>query len=168
MGGVAEVGVFAGDFARYINEYFPADKLYLFDTFEGFQEQDILVEKRNGYSCASVGDYSLTSVEVVMKKMRYPENVIIRKGYFPDTAYGINETFKFVNLDLDLYLPTLKGLDFFKNRMIREGVILIHDYFNMTFNGVKMAVDKFMNDNPHLSLVPIGDTLSVMIMGFAR
>lgn len=40
-GACAEAGVFAGDFAKYINQYFPTKKLYLFDTFEGFSINDI-------------------------------------------------------------------------------------------------------------------------------
>lgn len=35
-GCVAEVGVFQGEFASVINKNFPDRKLYLFDTFEGF------------------------------------------------------------------------------------------------------------------------------------
>jgi O-methyltransferase len=43
-GNVAELGVFRGDFAKFINMSFPDRKLYLFDTFEGFDKKDIEVE----------------------------------------------------------------------------------------------------------------------------
>src|ERR1041385_1300392 len=36
QGDVAEVGVYKGEFAKRLNQLFPAKKLYLFDTFEGF------------------------------------------------------------------------------------------------------------------------------------
>src|SRR6476659_3538818 len=49
-GHVAELGVYKGKFARYINEYFPGRKLYLFDTFEGFDERDIAKEQHHNYS----------------------------------------------------------------------------------------------------------------------
>ena len=39
LGSVAEVGVYKGDFAKYINYFFPDRKLYLFDTFEGFPDE---------------------------------------------------------------------------------------------------------------------------------
>lgn len=39
-GNVAELGVYKGKFARYINQYFPDRTLYLFDTFLGFDERD--------------------------------------------------------------------------------------------------------------------------------
>jgi O-methyltransferase len=45
-GNVAELGVFRGDFAKHINVAFPDRKLYLFDTFDGFNEKDILAEER--------------------------------------------------------------------------------------------------------------------------
>jgi hypothetical protein len=40
-GNVAELGVYQGGFAQYINQIFPDRKLYLFDTFEGFNESDV-------------------------------------------------------------------------------------------------------------------------------
>lgn len=46
-GNVAELGVFRGDFAKFINLSFPDRKLYLFDTFEGFDEKDIFIEYKN-------------------------------------------------------------------------------------------------------------------------
>jgi O-methyltransferase len=50
-GNVAELGVFRGDFAKFINISFPDRKLYLFDTFEGFDEKDIEAEyiKKQSY-----------------------------------------------------------------------------------------------------------------------
>lgn len=44
-GNVAECGVFKGDSAKFINKFFPDRKLYLFDTFEGFDDKDIAAEK---------------------------------------------------------------------------------------------------------------------------
>lgn len=47
-GNVAEAGVFRGEFAQYINDAFPDKKLYLFDTFDGFDANEILNEMKNG------------------------------------------------------------------------------------------------------------------------
>jgi O-methyltransferase len=41
-GNVAELGVYKGKFARYLNHFFPDRKLYLFDTFEGFDNRDVV------------------------------------------------------------------------------------------------------------------------------
>lgn len=47
---IAEGGVFQGDFAKEINRCFPNNKLFLFDTFEGFDERDTKKEHDNGFS----------------------------------------------------------------------------------------------------------------------
>lgn len=41
-GSVAEAGVYQGNFSAVINKCFPTRKLYLFDTFEGFDSKEIL------------------------------------------------------------------------------------------------------------------------------
>jgi hypothetical protein len=164
-GNCAEAGVFQGEFAQQINRCFPDRKLYLFDTFEGFSEKDVQVEKSNGYSKATVGQYSLTSEEIVMSKMVHPENCIVRKGFFPDSAKGVNDTFCFVNLDMDLYQPTLEGLEFFATKMNHHGIILVHDYFSH-YQGVEKAVHEFLEQKRQLQMVPIGDEISIAIVGF--
>src|SRR6185436_15032608 len=49
-GNVAELGVYKGKFARYINQYFPNKTLYLFDTFMGFDERDTKKEVEKKFS----------------------------------------------------------------------------------------------------------------------
>jgi O-methyltransferase len=110
-GSVAEAGVFRGDFAKHINATFPDRTLYLFDTFEGFPESDVVKEVLP--SAANVGNYSFTSVDIVMSKLPHPERAVIKQGYFPESAAGIDDVFCFVNLDLDLYQPTYEGLKYF-------------------------------------------------------
>ena len=51
-GNVAELGVYKGDFAKRLNLLFPEKKLYLFDTFEGFNKLDIKVERDKGFGNA--------------------------------------------------------------------------------------------------------------------
>lgn len=161
----AEAGVFEGDFAQIINAAFPDRKLHLFDTFEGFDLRDI--EKEKDYSKAQVGDYKNTTVETVISKMLYPDNCIVHKGYFPETAKGIENKFFFVNLDLDLYEPTYNGLVFFSDKMVEDGIILVHDYFAENFKGPKKAVDRFCSEySRKIMKLPIGDGISIMLVGF--
>lgn len=162
FGAVAEAGVFQGEFAKVINESFFDRKLYLFDTFEGFDAKDIAYEEQNGYSSAKAGYLNITTEELVMKKMKYPENCIIRKGYFPDSAEGIAEKFCFVNLDMDLYKPTLEGLRFFYPRMNPGGIIVVHDYFTEGYEGVNAALEEFQKEC-RIYPFPIGDSISVAI-----
>ena len=156
-GDLAELGVYQGDFAAQINRRFPDRKLYLFDTFEGFDSRDILVENRNEHSRAAVGDFSDTSVELMLSKMSAPEQVVVRKGYFPNTADGVNAEFAFVSLDADLYEPTFNGLKWFYPRMVSGGIILLHDYRNARFSGVFAAVEDYEKAFGPLLLLPVGD-----------
>ena len=227
-GAAAELGVYRGDTAWQINDLFADRKLYLFDTFEGFDERDLVSESTAGDKSARYDkknhkdfsntnsekahrefsdtnserahrefsdtnservhrdfsntnservhrefsntnservhkDFSDTSVDIVMERMPHPENCIIKKGYFPETAESLeDETFAFVSLDPDLYAPVLSGLEFFYPRLSKGGVIVVHDYDNKQFEGVRRAVDEFENkmsgsgEEP-LCLVPLGD-----------
>ena len=163
---VAEGGVFQGEFAKEINACFPNSTLYLFDTFKGFDVRDIAIENTGGYSESETGHLGIANEEDVISKLPHPEKAIIRKGYFPETAKGLeNEKFFFVNLDFDLYQPTLEGLRFFYPRLLFRGVILIHDFFTPGYHGVSQAVYDFEKELRHdLTVLPIGDHCSIAVV----
>jgi len=162
-GDLAELGVYQGDFAARINSRFPERTLYLFDTFEGFDARDMASE--TGYSKASAGDFADTSVELVLSKLRAPEAAVVRKGYFPETAEGLEARFAFVSLDADLYEPTFAGLEWFYPRMVSGGILLLHDYENARFSGVRAAVDAYERTCGPLLMLPVGDLHgSVMVI----
>ena len=165
-GACAEVGVFRGESAKKINHYFHDRKLHLYDTFEGFSEMDIEIENQFGSRHVKEGQFGDTSLQIVMEHMETPENVIIHKGYFPDTAAGLEDKFCFVRIDLDLYAPTKSALDIFTPLMSGGGVILVHDYFGSQYPGIKKVVNEFLSKNPNLCKMPIGDAMSIAIMGF--
>lgn len=168
-GAIAECGVFRGDFTHYLCEYFPDNKIYLFDTFEGFDKNDLEIEK--GLDNAAFNDspsnsteaFSSTEIEIVQSKLTRPERVEIRKGYFPDTAEGVDDRFLFVSLDMDLYKPMLAGLKFFYPRMIRGGIILCHDYYSSRYSGVKKAFSEFSKEKDIIA-IPVGDGYSYAIV----
>ena len=92
----------------------------------------------------------------------------IQEGFmvvFPtETAYGLeNEKCVFVNLDFDLYDPILAGLRIFFPKMVKGGVILVHDYYNNGYKGVKQAVEKFEKEYS-FTKIPIGDHCSICIV----
>lgn len=155
-GCIGELGVYKGYIARELNTLFKDRKLYLFDTFAGFNENDVEFENQLLNSNIRKGKFNDTSVEYVKSIMPYPENIIICKGYFPDTAKDIEEKFAFVSLDADLYLPTLEGLKFFYPRLSKGGYILVHDYNSTQFKGVKKAVNDFAKDK-EINIIPLCD-----------
>jgi O-methyltransferase len=155
QGNVAELGVYRGDFAKFINRAFPDRKLYLFDTFEGFDKRDVETELKNKFSTGEQ-DFSETSVELVLNKMENRQNCIIKKGFFPETAEGVNDTFSFVSIDVDLYEPMNKGLHFFYESLNNGGYIMLHDYNNNGYKGIKVALRKF-SEEKKISYFPICD-----------
>lgn len=163
---VAEGGVFQGEFAKEINRYFPNASLYLFDTFEGFDGRDLVVEAENNYSEKEVHHLHNTTEQLVLGKLPYPQRAVIRKGFFPETTVGLpEETFSFVNLDFDLYMPILEGIRYFYPRLEKNAIMLIHDYFNPGYLGVAEAVRDYEEEaGISLCKFPIGDHCSIAIV----
>jgi hypothetical protein len=169
-GNIAEGGVFEGYFAKMLNLAFPDRMLYLFDTFEGFDARDTLDERGDAINRVGHNKPNILEQDFI-SNLPFPEKVILHKGYFPDTTKNINDSFVFVNLDFDLYKPTLAGLEYFWPRMTSGGVILVHDYFNalsigqdiIAHEGVFRAVNEFA-DKYKTPFVPIGDEMSVVFI----
>lgn len=162
-GAIGELGVYQGDQAMLLNALFPDRALYLFDTFSGFSEKDLGSESGKNFSSASVGDFANTSIALVMGKMPHPDRIKIFQGYFPDTASGIEERFAFVSLDVDLYEPTLAGLEWFYERLNPGGYIFVHDYNNRRYLGVRSAVDQFVRSH-RACCVPLPDFAGSVIV----
>ncbi|MEO6314260.1 MAG: TylF/MycF/NovP-related O-methyltransferase [Chitinophagaceae bacterium] len=155
-GNVAELGVYKGKFARYINKYFPERLLYLFDTFEGFDDRDISREKTENFSKGDQ-DFSDTSVMAVLNQMPFPAKCQPVKGFFPESAKGIEDTFVFVSLDADLFEPIYSGLQFFYPRLVKGGYIFIHDFNNDEYKGSRKAVEQFCAEQ-NIGFVPLSDS----------
>jgi hypothetical protein len=168
-GNVAECGVFRGDFARDLNMAFPDRRLYLFDTFEGFNADDISLSEQGGHMPSGYRDtfshLAETSAEYVLSRMPHHENVIIRKGWFPETTDGVDDKFVFVSLDMDVYRPMLEGLKFFYPKMVRNGVIVAHDIFTHVFNDTVNIVSEYEKIIGHsLIKIPIESPVSLAII----
>lgn len=142
FGSVAEVGVYRGEMSRFIHAVVPERRLYLFDTFKGFPASDLDV----------AGDerFSDTDARSVAATFGNDANIVIRKGYFPNTTQGLErEMFSFILLDLDLYKPTMAGLDFFYPRLTPGGFLVLHDYNSPeSDHAISRAVHEFLADKP--------------------
>jgi O-methyltransferase len=144
-GAVAEVGVYKGMFAKHVNAAFPDRRFFLFDTFKGFDEQDVQVEKSRQFSRGNQ-DFSDTSAEAVLAKMPFPQQCVIKQGWFPQSLDGLDEAFCFVSLDADLYKPIYDGLCYFYPRLNSGGYIFVHDYNNAGYEGAKAAVRDYCRE----------------------
>jgi O-methyltransferase len=164
-GAIAELGVYKGFNASVLNYFFPDRKLYLFDTFSGFDSRDLEVEEQLGFKTGSYHDFSDTNIELVLSKMSQKENIIIRKGWFPESAIGLeNEKFCFVTIDTDLYKPVYEGLCWFYPRLEEGGYIIVDDYNWNEYRGVKEAVHKFSREFS-ISYIPIPNATGSIVIG---
>ena len=159
-GSVAELGVYRGTTAKLLHELLPGRRLWLFDTFEGFDSRDLAHERK-------AGDFRFddTSLEAVLRYVGASVDVRACKGRFPDTATSVppGETFALVHLDADLYKPTAEALAFFYPKLVPGGLLILHDYGSGAWPGIAQAVDAFFADKPE-SLVRIPDKSGTAIL----
>lgn len=158
-GALAEVGVWRGEVTRILHALAPGRPYYLFDTFEGFPEDQLEpgagVDRR----------FRDTSVETVLANIGDTSNIHIRAGRVPETLGGLDdERFAFVLLDLDLHEPTVASLEFFYPRLAQGGFLIVHDYNNPESGwACKRALDAFMEERPE-SVVEIADNWGTAIV----
>lgn len=165
-GCTAELGVWRGSFARCIQWVFPERKLYLFDTFAGFDPEELEREgKQNQTGFAQA--HRNTSAEAVLSRMPDPDRVELRPGLFPESLKGLEETFAFVSLDVDLEESTYAGLTYFVPRMAKGGCLFLHDYRNPGLLGVGAALERYQRDRgQRLFGIPLCDRNGTLAIRF--
>ena len=146
-GSVAELGVYKGSTARVLHALLPNRRLFLFDTFRGFDTRDLACESAQGGAAAEFRD---VSYEGVREFLGASPMIEFCKGYFPDTAAAVppSEQFALVHLDADLFKPTLDALQFFYPKLVPGGLMIVHDYSSTAWPGVTDAVNEFFRDKP--------------------
>lgn len=167
-GDIAEFGVFRGSFAALINKKFPNRKMFLFDTFYGFDQDELKNEIELGRTDAEFGRfYAETSEDIVRQVLTYPEQVVFLKGLFPQSVndQAANTKYCFVSIDVDFEKSIYQGLLFFYPRMCEGGYIFVHDYNSHNLVGVKNAVDRFEKEQ-HIKLkkVPLADRSGTLVI----
>lgn len=162
-GAMAELGVWRGNSARALRMTSPARKLYLFDTFGGFDQRDVAAESR----ALPVNDKAFkdTSLEAVRNFVGAEPGIVYCQGWFPETAAMVEEgeVFAFLHIDCDLGKPVAAALEFFYPRMSPGGLVFVHDYSSGWWPDVKPAVDGFMQDKPEIPILLPDKSGSVVI-----
>lgn len=173
---IAEAGVYKGEFAWIINEKFPECEMYLYDTFEGFDKNDLTNEVNHSYTeerniksyveyYGNPAESSEQRIEAVKSKLKYKGKCHIRKGYFPESAEKEKDKhWVFVSLDMDLYQPMKEGLFYFWPNMVEGGYIFAHDYNNKDFAGIKQAVLELEQEFGRIYKIPISDEGGTIIL----
>ena len=155
QGDFAELGVWRGNTASILAKFAATAnrKVLLFDTFEGFKENDL-----TGIDAQKEMDFNNTSIDLVGKVIgENNTHCIYAKGFFPDSITNDHKSrqYAIVSLDCDLYAPTKAGLAFFYERMPKGGIFFLHDYSSLHWNGSKLAIDEFCKaSGEHIILMP--------------
>ena len=159
-GAAAELGVYRGGFARCINALLPERTLYLFDTFEGFDETEA-----KDAAAGFVQAHRNTGADRVLRLMPHPEKVIVKQGLFPASLGGLEDRFALVSLDVDLEESSLAGLRWFYPRLSPGGFLLLHDYNSPRLPGVKRALRRFEAEcGQRLPAVPLCDVNGTLVL----
>jgi hypothetical protein len=140
-GDYAELGVFRGNSGAVLAHYARRHgrQVFLFDTYEGFDPKDLV-----GIDQDKTGGFGATSLKMV-RTVVGDASVVHVKGWFPAsiTSEVERRCFAVVHLDCDLYEPMSAGLRFFYPRLSPGGLLIIHDYGGVHWDGAKRAVDEF-------------------------
>jgi hypothetical protein len=165
VGDFAELGVYRGNSAAVLAHYarLHTRTTFLFDTFEGFEAKDMV-----GIDANKKQGYDDTSIDFVRQKVG-TDSVVYVKGYFPDTVTAAiaAQHFAVVHLDCDMYAPIKAGLEFFYPRLSPGGLLILHDYSGVYWDGVKRAMDEFIAKIPE-SLILIPDKSGTAMLRRAR
>lgn len=139
---IAEIGVFKGEFSKFIFENLNPKELYLVDIFQG----------RMGS-----GDKDGNNMEYVILENEYKKisdffegnkNVKIIKSKSLNFLNNSNDDFfDLVYIDADHeYESVYSDLNASYNKVKKGGYICGHDYVSPRFDGVVNAVNKFCNE----------------------
>jgi hypothetical protein len=160
-GNLAECGVYrAGGtiiLANILKEQKSDKHIYAFDSFEGMPEETKLDRMGDGNVFYKKGVLSGTSLEYVNAKAKHykvKDYITFVKGYFEDSLIKTikpDQKFCVVVIDPDQYKGTKVCLEFFYEKVLPGGCILIDDYDiedkeRVDTPGVKIAADEFLED----------------------
>lgn len=149
-GDFVEMGCYKGDTSLLLAEVLKgaSKKLWIYDSFEGLPEK-----KDEDKSVLGVlfkeGELAVTKREVKERFLRAGLSVpIIKKGWFSELKEDdLPERIAFAFLDGDFYESISDSLKLVMPKMIKGGILVVHDYSNPALPGVKKAVDEIQVAN---------------------
>lgn len=147
QGDFVDCGVHTGIFSRAIINYIDFNKTgkkyYLLDTFEGLDckfstEWEIRRNKLMGYE-------KTENLYEKVKNTFKDFNVEIIKGAVPETLGLVKaEKVCFLSIDMNCVQPEIDALEFFWDKMVSGGIIILDDYgYANSTNDQKTAHDNF-------------------------
>jgi O-methyltransferase len=148
-GDFVECGVNTGAYSRAIIEYInfndSGKTFYLLDTFDGLCEEQITDEEKE----AGIGSYleNYNNVYDQVLETFKPFNTRIIKGRVPDTLPLCDaQEVCFLSIDMNVVEPEIAAANFFWDKLVKGGVMILDDYGFPGHINQKMAFDKFAEE----------------------
>jgi O-methyltransferase len=150
-GDFVECGVNRGGLARAIVDYVGFERLnknfYLIDTFSGLVSAYLSQEEIEKGIPSTYSYYNDNSAELVRKTFAPFKNVNIVQGIVPDVLPSLPITrVAFLSLDMNCTMPEISAAEFFWQRMVAGGVMVLDDYGNPQHCEQQKAFDRFARD----------------------
>ena len=146
-GDFVECGVNTGAYARAVIDYVDFTSLnktfYLFDTFEGLVDDLVSDEEKKVGIDFYMGNHYKNVYQSVRDTFA-PFNTKIIKGAVPATLKEFTgDKACFLSIDMNVVAPEIAAAEFFWDKLVIGGVMILDDYgFPMHINQ-KIAFDKF-------------------------
>lgn len=145
-GSIAECGVYRGGSARLMATAFPDRKVYLFDSFCGFvQDDSIEVGFKKGH-------FADTSLDFIKEYLNDRPNCLFYQGWLPESAKEVDDKFCLIHMDMDHYESTIKSLNLFWPKLVEGGAIIFDDWEDDCCPGIKMAIGEFFSNKQELTI----------------
>lgn len=148
-GDFVEMGCYKGDTSLALADVLKhsAKKLWLYDSFEGLPEKSSEDESALGVDFKG-GELYTTKRELKERFLRTNTKLpIIKKAWFSELSVeDLPDKIAFCFLDGDLYESIRDSLKLVQNKIVKGGILIIHDYNNPALPGVAKAVNEWLRE----------------------
>ena len=147
-GDFVECGVYKGGSALTVIEYIDflstEKTFWLLDTFEGVS-MEMLTEEENRIGIGSTYNHQYENCEQqVREQFRAYPNVEIIKGPVPETLAQVTaDEVSYLHIDMNNATPEIAAAEYFWDRLVQGGIMLLDDYAWCTHPIQKREFDKF-------------------------
>ena len=144
-GDFVECGVYRGGLARIIVNYISFQRLsktfYLLDTFEGLVEKYISDEEKALGKRAGIYEECYDATRATFANFA---NVRLVRGPVPDTLPLVDaKRVAYLSLDMNCAPPEIAAAEYFWDKLVPGGIILLDDYGWPGYETQKRAFNKF-------------------------
>ena len=163
-----------GFLATAIMNYIPwpnANKqFYLFDTWEGLDERYLTDgERSNQAKLDHFKPYYANQYESVKEHFSNYPNVHLVKGSVPETLDSVEiGTVSYLSLDMNCAPPELAAAQYFWDKLVPGGMILLDDYGFVSYEDQKRGFDQFATRHGiEVLALPTGQGLMIKPLGWS-